>query len=51
MVMRVLGRSVKSLLALMRKELTDCGRFFATQNDGVVSGFPSTIRFTFSYVR
>ena len=25
--------------------------FLATQNGGVVSGFPSTVRFTFAYVR
>ena len=25
--------------------------FFATQNGGVVSGFPSTVRFTFGYMR
>ena len=50
----ILGRNVKSVLVLERKEHTNCSpwttAFFATQNS-VVSTFLSTICFTFNYVR
>ena len=48
-----------NVLALVSLELAKCSAvlklrkprpFFATQNGGVVSEFPSTIRFTFGYL-